>query len=161
MGDIYDITEHSQDVARDVRYGPLPASSGRTVYMPAVGQRAHAIPRDWKEDPEGRLALTIAFKKREWINILMLPSASSINNSGHFTKEFRQALVQVIYDALRFKLKPLVIQAAQKAMKYEQRGTSDEDQEEDPGPSEVTQRSERTRKGHSIPATKVEQQCQQ
>jgi len=87
----------------------------------------------------------------------MLPSASSINNGAHLTKEFRQALIQVIYDALRFKLKPMVIQAAQKAMEYEQRGTSDEDQEEDPGPSEVTQRPKRSLKeGHSIPATRVE-----
>jgi len=73
MGEIYDIAEHSLEVAREPRYGPLPASRGRTVYMPEVGQRAYAIPRDWKEDREGRLALTIAFKKREWINILMLP----------------------------------------------------------------------------------------
>jgi len=76
----------------------------------------------------------------------MLPSASSINNSGHLTKEFRQALIQVIYDALRFKLKPLVILAAQKAEKYELRGTSDEDQEEDSSPVEVAHRSERPRR---------------
>jgi len=140
--DIYDIAEQSLEVARDVRYRPL---------------QAYAIPHDWKEDREGRLALTIEFKKREWVNILMLPSASSINNSGYLTKEFRQALIQVIYDALRFKLKPMVIQAAQKAMRYEQQGTSDEDQEEDPGPSDVTQRPRRTLKeGHRIPAVILE-----
>jgi len=67
--DIYDIAEQSQEVARDTRYGPLHASRGRTVYMPEVGQRAYAILRDWKEDPEGRLALAITFKKRnQYIN---------------------------------------------------------------------------------------------
>jgi len=144
-------------VARDLQYGPLHASRGRTVYMPEVGQRAYAIPKDWHENPDERLDLNITFKKKEWISMLMLPSASSINNSGHFTKEFRQALIQVIYDAFRFKLKPLVIQAAQQAVRRENQGTSDEDQEETPGPSAVIPRSKRALKaGQSVPATRVD-----
>jgi len=63
----------------------------------------------------------------------------------------------VIYDAHRFKLKPLVILAAQKAEKYELRGTSDEDQEDDSGPLEVTHRSERSRReGQGGRATRIE-----
>jgi len=132
--EMFDITNQSYKVARDSLYGPLKASRGRELYVPEVGQKVYRIPADWKERGEERLFLKVGFKKREWANILMMPSASSIMYFGNFTNNFKDALIQGLYDALRYRLKPVVVQAAYRAIRQGRRATSDEDQEEGPEP---------------------------
>ena len=49
----------------------------------------------------------------------MMPSVATLIAHDGLTKNFRNTLVQVVYDALRYKLKPIAIKAAKKGIAKE------------------------------------------
>ena len=117
--EVYGIADLSKNHARDDRYGPLETYDGRKVYMPEVGQRERPLPSSWARDPEGLLKQEITLKQGEWANLVMMPSVATLIAHDGLTKNFRNTLVQVVYDALRYKLKPIAIKAAKKGIAKE------------------------------------------
>ena len=73
-------------------------------------------------------------KKGEWANIMMMPSIATLIDYSTLTKHFRNTVVQVVYDALRNKIKPVAIRAAKKQIRKETDHSPDEDSDPEPEP---------------------------